>query len=160
MPESDPAEYELGEEVTSQFEKAKAPPGMVVSVRLERDDAKALLKEARETEHTVSQIARLAIRHYLANPQCRTSAARGAFSPGKTLAAITIVYEYEYEKGAFTSTGDATIGAPWAAFSLGYGTDPSQIPPGNFAGTPKAASGIAVRPTRIMRPRTPTGVVR
>ena len=152
MPESDPAEYELGEEVTSQFEKAKAPPGMVVSVRLERDDAKALLKEARETEHTVSQIARLAIRHYLANPQCRTSAARGAFSPGKTLAAITIVYEYE--KGAFTSTGDATIGAPWAAFSLGYG-----VPPGNFTGTPKAASGIAVRPTRIMRPRTPTGVV-
>ncbi len=121
MPESDPAEYELGEEVTSQFEKAKAPPGMVVSVRLERDDAKALLKEARETEHTVSQIARLAIRHYLANPQCRTSAARGAFSPGKTFAASTIVYE----KGAFTSTWDATIGAPWAAFSLGYGMDPS-----------------------------------
>lgn len=71
-------EYELGEDVTHEFEPSKAP-GIVVSLRLGRDDADRLLRFAAETERTVSQVARLAIRDFL-DAQPRRAALHAAIN--------------------------------------------------------------------------------
>lgn len=56
-------QYREGEDVTSQVAITKEP-GMVVSVRLEGDEARQLRRYARDTERTVSEVARLAIRNF------------------------------------------------------------------------------------------------
>ena len=63
----DPSQFELGEDVTAQFEPpTKKKSGIVVSVRLSPEDADELLSLSEKTDRTVSQVAREAIRRYLA----------------------------------------------------------------------------------------------
>src|SRR5688572_9225406 len=64
----DPKDFELGEDVTDQVVRAKAP-GLVVSARLDREDAKRLFALAKKTDRTPSQIAREALRRYLADTE-------------------------------------------------------------------------------------------
>lgn len=59
-----PDQNRPGKDITDQEERGAAP-GIVVSVRLDRDDARRLLRYGRETAHTVSEVARLAIRSFL-----------------------------------------------------------------------------------------------
>lgn len=61
----DPNAYELGEDVTDTVEKSKKAGGMVVSVRLSRDEADRLVEYAEQNDRTVSQVARLALRQFL-----------------------------------------------------------------------------------------------
>lgn len=61
----DPKEFELGEDVTDQVVRSKAP-GLVVSARLDREDATRLFALAKRTDRTPSQISREALRRYLA----------------------------------------------------------------------------------------------
>lgn len=64
-----PEEFELGEDITEQFEAPKrSRSGIVVSVRLEPDDADRLTELAEATGRTVSQVARAAIHDYLGGP--------------------------------------------------------------------------------------------
>ena len=59
-------QFIAGEDVTEELTPPRRDSGMVVSVRLERGDAEKLVEMAEESGHTVSQIARQAIRGYLA----------------------------------------------------------------------------------------------
>ncbi len=63
----EPTDYELGEDVTDLVERPTRPASLVVSARLERDDAERLLAMARKTNRTLSQIAREALRQYIAD---------------------------------------------------------------------------------------------
>lgn len=57
-------EYREGEDVSDRVHLARNP-GMVVSVRVDGAEARRLRRYARETERTVSEVARLAIRSFL-----------------------------------------------------------------------------------------------
>jgi len=59
-------QYEAGEDVTEEFDTPRRPAGIVVSVRLGSEDAVKLVDLAEETGRTVSQLARQAIRSFLA----------------------------------------------------------------------------------------------
>jgi hypothetical protein len=59
-------DFQPGEDVTDSFEEPRRPSGIVVSVRLAPQDADRLIDLAEETGRTVSQIARQAIRSFLA----------------------------------------------------------------------------------------------
>jgi hypothetical protein len=59
-------DYEPGEDVTEEFEPTRRPAGIVVSVRLGAEDAEKLVELAEESGRTVSQVARQAIRAFVA----------------------------------------------------------------------------------------------
>lgn len=58
-------EFEAGENVTDQFASPKRPSGIVISVRLDPQDADRLVDHAEATGRTLSQVGREAIRDYL-----------------------------------------------------------------------------------------------
>jgi hypothetical protein len=62
---NEPDQFEAGEDVTESFERSRHS-GMVVSVRLPAEDSDKLIDLAEETGRTVSQVARQAIRSFLA----------------------------------------------------------------------------------------------
>ena len=64
----DPKEFVLGEDVTEHVKRTKTP-GLVVSARLDRDDAKRLFALAEKTDRTPSQIAREALRRYITDAE-------------------------------------------------------------------------------------------
>ena len=55
------SEFELGEEVTELVQRPRRKPGVVISVRIEADDAKRLFALAEKRDQTVSDVAREAI---------------------------------------------------------------------------------------------------
>jgi len=57
-------EYKAGANVTDRVVRRQSP-GMVVSVRLDARDARRLRHYAKDTERTVSEVSRLAIRRFL-----------------------------------------------------------------------------------------------
>lgn len=64
----DPTEFELGEDVTEHVKRSRSP-GLVVSARLDREDARRLFALAKKTDRTPSQIAREALRRYIADSE-------------------------------------------------------------------------------------------
>ncbi len=71
----DPEQFEAGENVTDKVQRG-GTPSMVVSVRLDPGDSASLITVAEQSGKTLSQIARQAIRAFLA--QCTQ---RPMFSP-------------------------------------------------------------------------------
>ena len=67
MKKLEPEEFEAGENVTDEVRRSK-PGGIVVSVRLSREDSAKLVDLAEDSGKTVSQIARQAIRIFVS--QC------------------------------------------------------------------------------------------
>ena len=65
-------DYEPGEDVTEEFESPPQPAGIVVSARLAPEDSAKLIDLAEQTDRTVSQIARLAIRGFLAAAETKS----------------------------------------------------------------------------------------
>jgi len=61
-------DYILGEDITDEIERVKRP-GLVVSARLDHADAARLLALARATNRTVSQVAREAIKLFIAQSE-------------------------------------------------------------------------------------------
>ena len=61
----EPEEFEAGENVTDQVRRNK-PSGIVISVRLTPEDSIKLVDLAEESGKTVSQVARQAIRSFIA----------------------------------------------------------------------------------------------
>lgn len=61
-------DYILGEDVTDQFERPRNH-GLVVSTRLERADARRLMRLAERSNQTVAQIAREAIKRYISEAE-------------------------------------------------------------------------------------------
>ena len=72
-----PKDYILGEDLTAQVERKT--PGLVVSARLDPEDATRLLAIARQSGRTVSQIAREALRKYI------TESEQGYLFKGETV---------------------------------------------------------------------------
>lgn len=64
----DPNEFVLGDDVTDLVKRSPSP-GLVVSARLDREDAKRLFALAKKTDRTPSQIAREALRRYLTDAE-------------------------------------------------------------------------------------------
>lgn len=64
MTNLEPEEFEAGENVTDKVRRNKSG-GIVVSVRLTKEDSDALVRVAEESGKTVSQVARQAIRAFL-----------------------------------------------------------------------------------------------
>jgi hypothetical protein len=64
---NEPEDFEAGEDVTDDFDAPQRPAGMVVSVRIAPQDAERLVDLAETSGHTVSQIARQAIRSFLSS---------------------------------------------------------------------------------------------
>jgi len=59
-------EFQPDEDVTEEFEKPRRSGGMVVSTRIDAEDADKLVALAEESGRTVSQVARQAIRAFVA----------------------------------------------------------------------------------------------
>jgi hypothetical protein len=57
------AEHELGEDVTDRV--TRKDQGLVVSVRLDREDSARLTAIAKKSDRTLSQIARAALKDYI-----------------------------------------------------------------------------------------------
>ena len=74
----DPKSFLVGEDVTEQFAPAPKAPGMVISVRLGKEDAERLLALAAESHRTVSQVARDALHQYLFLKELTGTTAWGA----------------------------------------------------------------------------------
>jgi hypothetical protein len=64
---NEPDDFEAGDDVTDDFDAPRRPSGMVVSVRIAPEDSERLISLAEASGHTVSQIARQAIRSFLAS---------------------------------------------------------------------------------------------
>ena len=71
----EPEQFEAGENVTDEVRRNR-PGGMVVSVRLTQEDSVKLIDLAEESGKTISQLARQAIRAFIAY-----SGRRPAFLP-------------------------------------------------------------------------------
>jgi predicted transcriptional regulator len=69
-----PEDFEAGDDVTEEFETPRRPFGMVVSVRIGPEESAKLIDLAEETGRTVSQVARQAIRSFLALGKQKESA--------------------------------------------------------------------------------------
>lgn len=79
----DPKDYPLGEEIAeAQIERKE--PGLVVSARLDRSDARRLIALAKATDRTLSQVVREAIGQYLdrADRDKTTVAVPRSWGPG------------------------------------------------------------------------------
>jgi predicted transcriptional regulator len=74
----DSKDFEIGEDVTDHVVRSKTP-GLVVSARLDREDAKRLFALAKEMDRTPSQLAREALRRYMADAE------RAAIIHGQTV---------------------------------------------------------------------------
>ena len=99
----DPADYEIDEGLAEPFDRPKQRAGMVVSVRLDAAETDRLLGFADETERTVSQVARLAIRKFL----------DGATMP--TLAASRVTVQFTSPLAIFGGASAQSFGYPLSA---------------------------------------------
>lgn len=67
MMNTEPEEFEVGENITDQVDRRSRSSGIVVSVRLAPEDSAKLIDLAEESGKTVSQIARQAIRSFISH---------------------------------------------------------------------------------------------
>ena len=82
---NDVDQFEPGEDVTGEFDVPRRPAGMVVSVRIGPEESEKLLSLAEESGRTVSQVARQAIRSFLAFGGKRSSEVTVSSDPQASL---------------------------------------------------------------------------